>query len=258
MKNVLIVFLFLLMGEIRAQELWVRPGKYFYEQNETARIDLVTGTDFIAEPAAKGLTWDRLELNFRNGSSDIRRKYTEGEQPFFELVLGSEGIYKITGVLSPALIHMDKSAFMNYANQHGLEEILQDSSSIEADSLVVKRTQVIKTYVRVGKQFDKRPEVAENLEIEILPDKNPLLLNRGDRITFTILKNGSPAFGVRVKIWNRWNNRTTLQHIYTEKNGTVNTTISSPGDWMVSVVNLKSTGDNQFEGQSFNLVFGYR
>ena len=258
MRTVVIILFCLLVGEIQGQELWMRPEKYFYEQNEVAHIDVVTGNDFIAEPAPRGLSWERLELNFRNGSTDIRRKFTDGEKPNFQVNLGSDGIYKTIGVLAPDTRRLDKAAFLGYAKEFGLEEILQDSASFTVDSVTMKRTQVIKAYLRVGKQFDKRPEAPENLEVEIIPDKNPLLLNRGERITFTVLKGGKPAFGVRVKIWNRWNNRTTLQHIYTEKNGTVNTTISSPGDWMVSVVDLRSTGQNQFEGQSFNLVFGYR
>lgn len=258
MRNVLIILFCLIVADIHAQELWVRPEKYFYEQNEVAHIDFVTGSDFIAEPAPRGFSWERLELNFRNGITDIRRKFTDGDKPHYEVNLASDGIYKTIGVSPSQTMRLGKSAFLRYAKEYGLEEIHQDSTALTADSVTVKRTQVIKTYLRVGKQFDRRPETPENLGLEIIPDKNPLLLNRGERITFTVLKGGKPAFGVRVKIWNRWNNRTTLQHIYTEKNGTVNTTISSPGDWMVSVVDLRSTGQNQFEGQSFNLVFGYR
>lgn len=258
MRNVLIIFIFSFLSELHAQEIWMRPEKYFYDQNEIAHIDIVTGDDFIAEPAAKGLSFDELELNFRNGRTDIRRKFIDGEKPYLDVNLGSDGIYKITGVLPPGLIDLHKTTFFDYVRQYGVEEIYQDSASIDGDSVSIKRTQVIRTYVRVGKQFEKRPEAAEISDLEIIPDKNPLLLDRGERITFTVLRGGKPAFGVRVKIWNRWNNRTTLQHIYTEKNGTVNTTISSPGDWMVSVVHLKTVGENQFEGQSFNLVFGYR
>jgi uncharacterized GH25 family protein len=91
-----------------------------------------------------------------------------------------------------------------------------------------------------------------------MPDRNPLTLKKGDRIVFTVLKDGKPAFGVRVKIWNRWNNRTTIQNIYTQQDGTISTTISSPGDWMVSILDVKKENTNSYIVDRFNMIFGYR
>jgi hypothetical protein len=260
MRIALIIFLITAgLPELMGQALWVRPEKYFYNQNEVARIEIVEGADFIAVPASDpGVGIESLELFHRNGRTDIRRNFTGGDKPFYSVNLVTDGIYQTLLVLNPINFSYTKSDFLEYARQYGFEEIYQNSASLKSDSVSVNLRQVIKCYVRVGEQVDRRPEQPRNIAVEVIPDKNPLFLNRGEKITFTILKNGMPAFGVRVKIWNRWNNRTTVQNIYTLKDGTVSTTISSPGDWMVSVVDLKSSGQNQFDGHSFNLVFGFR
>ncbi len=243
---------------VTAQDLWLRPEKYFWEPNQGAQIHIVTGKDFIAEPARTGISFTKLELIHRNERTDIRRKFTDGKTPFISVNLASDGLYLIAGAVNPESLIMSRADFLSYAEEFELENILRDSASIMSDPITVQLTRYLKACVRVGKAHDKSPEQSDKLPLEIIPDKNPLLLSRGERITFTVLRNGKPAFGVRVKIWNRWDNRTTLQHIYTEQDGTVNTTISSPGDWMVSVVDCPGERQGTYLLNSFCLFFGYR
>ena len=129
---------------------------------------------------------------------------------------------------------------------------LNEGATIAADN-------VIQLAFRVGKNEGQGWNEIQGLPVEVIPDKNPQTLKRGDRIHFTVYENGQPAFGVRVRIWNRWDKRTTIQNIYTEKNGTVSTTISNPGDWMVTVMKLgKTENGSTYEADVFSLNFGYR
>jgi uncharacterized GH25 family protein len=260
MRVLLTILLVHTLGHLCAQELWLRPDQYFYEPNEVARIELLEGRDFIGASAAF-LRDDLIALNVfhRNIQNDIRRKFTEGEKAFFTVDLSGEGNYQAVFESRPSKIEMSREDFADLVRQYGLEESADTAQTNGNDTVSLSFRRYIKCYVRVGKQVDRRPEKVLGYPIEVLPDKNPLTLKRGDRITFTVLKNGKPAFGVRVKIWNRWNNRTTIQHIYSQQDGTVSTTISSPGDWMVSVMNvMKSDGETDYIGESFNAVFGYR
>jgi uncharacterized GH25 family protein len=243
-----------------AQELWVQPDKYFYEPDDVARIELLQGKDFIGEPAAF-LRDDVVALNvfYRNIQTDIRRKFNEGNNAFFTVDLSGEGNYQVMLESLPAKVEMSKQDFAELVRQYGLEESVDTTQSNGADTVSLSLRRYIKCYLRGGKEVDRRPEKVLGSPIEVIPDKNPLILKRGDRIVFTIFRNGKPAFGVRVKIWNRWNNRTTIQHIYTQQDGTVSTTISSLGEWMVSVMHvIKSESETDYIGESFNAVFGYR
>jgi hypothetical protein len=65
-------------------------------------------------------------------------------------------------------------------------------------------------------------------------------------------------FGVKVSVRNRYNNRTTIQNIYTEQDGTMETRISSPGSWAVHVVKMVPSTEAGAEWQRYDasLVFG--
>ena len=90
------------------------------------------------------------------------------------------------------------------------------------------------------------------------PKKTLIPLKKGDPVRFKILSEGKPAFGVKVRVWNRYQNRTTIQNIYPEKNGVIETRISNPGAWMVSVVKMVPSKEAGAEWQSYwtSLTFG--
>jgi uncharacterized GH25 family protein len=262
-RSILLFCFFMLCKQFMfAQDLWLRSDKYFYDPSEKAKVELVAGQDFIPESAGfQRESLERLEVFFRNVNSDIRKNFVEGDKSSFTVDLSAEGLYRYFFQTKSMTKTVDGLEFNEYLKQYGLDEIYseREKNNLVNDSAVISKTSFVKGYLRTGKQIDRRPEESTGLPIEIIPDKNPLTLDKGDKITFTVFKNNKPAFGVRVKIWNRWNNRTTIQHIFTLQDGTVNIQISSPGDWMVSVVDLtKSSEENKYIAESFNLVFGYR
>jgi hypothetical protein len=67
-------------------------------------------------------------------------------------------------------------------------------------------------------------------------------------------------FGAKVKVWNRYNHRTTVQNIYSQQDGMIETHVSNPGAWMISVVNMVPSKDPKAQYRSFwgSLVFGVR
>jgi hypothetical protein len=257
--SLLVIPIFVCLQPICAQELWVRPDKYFYNQNEVAKVEMLSGKNFIGEPVQllkEQIT--SLDLVYRNGKIDMRRNFIESDKSHFTASLSADGIYAIMMKLKSRELLLKRSEFLEYIGQFGVEEIVGDTTTV-GDTTIVDVEQTMKCYLRVGKQFDRRPEALSESKIQIIPDKNPLVLKRGEKITFKILKDGKPAFGVRVKIWNRWDNRTSIQYIYTLQDGTVSTTVSSPGDWMVSVVRLiKSEKQNSYIAETFDMIFGYR
>lgn len=241
-----------------AQELWLRPDQYFYEPSQTAKVELLGGVDFIgdARPAKKDDVVS-LSVVYAGKSTDIAGSFVSGDQPHFMSRVFGAGIYQFLMELKPGLTWMETSRFNEFIKQYDLEDIALRLDG--KDSVRLSLRQFLKAYVRVGKDFDRSQEKPTGLPLEIIPDKNPLVLEKGEKITFTILKDGKPAFGTRVRIWNRWNRRTTIQQIYAQQDGTVSTTISSPGDWMVSVAEVKPPGEGQaHEGTIFTMTFGYR
>ncbi|HOX82723.1 MAG TPA: DUF4198 domain-containing protein, partial [Chryseolinea sp.] len=117
-----------------------------------------------------------------------------------------------------------------------------------------------KLLFQVGDVKDDTYKKVMGLPIEIVPDRNPYSLKKGDLIRFKILWQGKPVFGARIKVWNRFDNRTTIQNIYTEQDGTMETHISNPGAWMVSVVRMIPSTKEGADWESYwgSLVFGVK
>ncbi len=249
------------VGVVNAQELWLKPDKYFYEPGEQAVIEIQRGEDFIGSPLALEKTDIRLLENWNvQGSQNLLTGYERNEKALFTAKLAGEG-YQFIFLRTPQAYTIEAASFNEYLKQYGHDQYLRDrerKGNLEKD-VRVSLNHHVQLALRSGSANAKGWNKPGNLPIEVIPDKNPQILRRGDRIHFKVLENGKPAFGVRVKIWNRWDNRTTIQNIYTEKDGTVSTTISNPGDWMVTVVKLStSSGEKDYVGDAFCLLFGYR
>lgn len=243
------------------QEIWTRPDKYFYEKGDTAKITFVTGEEFIASPVSLSLSEIASVKTTHTGAPTVNKSLIlNGKKTSFTVALPAEGIYTYFIRLKPREAKLPGSEFLKYTDQYGLDEALSDKSKITDAALIsFEKREVIRGFVRAGKELPKTSDDSETLPVELKADKNPLSLKKGEQIVFTVLKDGVPAFGAKVVIWNRWNNRTTIQHIWTQQDGTVTATISSPGDWMVTVVDLrKDSNKTRYIANSFNLVFGYR
>lgn len=237
--------LLLLVDQARAQEVWLRPDKYFYKPGDTAIVRLVSGNNFIGRPLAisSGQTTYTSSLPLLPASANAYR-----------LSVINEGTHSVTLSAETSAVLADTS-ILRIVKEYGLDEFKLGA----AKAAPVDLSHTIFLLLQAGSKREGHFRPANAGALEILLDRNPYQLKKGDPVQFTVLKNGKPAFGVRVRIWNRHQNRTTIQNIYTEKDGTVRTHISSAGDWMVSVLDLKKSDvADSYRGSVFTVVFGYR
>jgi uncharacterized GH25 family protein len=157
---------------------------------------------------------------------------------------------------------MDAAEFNEYLKEDGLDDALAHRTETNTLDKSAKEvyTRFAKLLVQVDNKTDDTFKKSANLPIEIMIEQNPFLMKVGDPVRFKILFEGKPLFGARVKVWNRYQNRTTLQPIYTQQDGTIETHISNPGMWMVSVVKMIPSRDPKADWQSYwgSLVFGIR
>ena len=161
-----------------------------------------------------------------------------------------------------ALNEWEAEKFNAFLKENGLDEIIRPSNKNQHACIPTNEyySGYTKLLVQVGEKKDDTHKKLNNFPVEIVPLENPYSLKIGDPIHFKILFDGKPVFGVRVKVWNRFDNRTTIQNIYTEKDGTLETRVSSPGPWMVSVVRMVPSKQPGADWQSYrgSLVFGVK
>jgi uncharacterized GH25 family protein len=256
-----LALLMLLVSVVTAHEFWMQPLKFIYSIGEKAKINIVVGENFMGSPIdLKRERIEKLEHHRVSGFSDLKATTVEGKKDHLELELKEEGTQVIAMQTMQTYIEMEADTFNAYLKEDGLDEAY--AAREKAGNLDKPGREFYARYTKlllqVGAKKDDTYKKPIGFPIEIIPEKNPYTVKPGESIRFKILWNKKPLFGARVKVWNRKEGLTTLQNIYTEQNGTIETRISSKGSWMVSVVYMVPSNDPKAEWRSYwgSLVFG--
>jgi uncharacterized GH25 family protein len=245
---------------VQAHEFWLEPQKFFYAVGERALISFRVGENFMGEP------WDlkvhrveKLEVHHFSNVRDLKAAVKDGEKDNLEVALTQEGTYLIAMQSNDAYIELDADKFNDYLKEDGLDDALAIREKNNAMNTKSREfySRYTKLLLQAGEARDDTYKKVVGFPIEIIPERNPYSLKKGDPIRFKILWQGKPLFGAKVKVWNRADNRTTVQNIYTEQNGMIETRISNDGSWMVSVVKMTPSKQEGADWQSYwgSLVF---
>jgi len=259
-----LVSTFLLLGlitSVPAQEFWMQPEKFTHIQGDNLEVNFRSGDNLMGEP------WDiesrqieSLEMRQLSSTRDLPGFVKNTGEGALEIPLTREGTHLLLMRCKNELTEWKAAEFNVRLKENGLDEIYDFRRQANALATASKESQsrYTKLIIQVGNQTDNTFKQDTGYPLEIIPERNPYSLKKGDPIRFTILFEGKPLFGIKVKILNRYDHRTTIQNIYTEKNGMMETHISNPGTWMVSVVKMVPSGKEGAEWQSFQhtLVFG--
>lgn len=261
----LLIFLSLLIVSLLggAHEFWLEPDRFFYRVGENVRIHFKVGENFIGEPwNAHPNRIDRIELHSLKKVSDLKNAVKESAADPLQVLLASEGTHMLVMQSHNSFIKLDGEKFTEYLKEDGLDEILalRSKTQTASDSAAEFYSRHTKLIIQAGSKTDETYKKICHLPLEIIPETNPYALKKGDVIKFKILFQGKPLFGAKVKVWNRHDHRTTVQNIFSQQDGMIETHVSNPGAWMVSVVKMVPSKDPQAEWQSYwgSLAFGVK
>ena len=257
----LVIFTLFLSWFATAHEFWLQPQKFRVNVGEPLQIGFKAGENFAGEPWKFTSTRiAKLDWHQQGKAQDIQDLVVDEEKINLTVTPSQTGTHLFVLESTDLFIKLDGEKFNAYLKEDGLDDALQHRTRNNqlADTAREFYSRHSKLLVQVGDKTDDTFRKTTSMPIEIVPLQNPYALTIGDRITFRILFNGKPLFGARVKIFNRHNNRTTLQHIYSQQDGTVETTLSSPGPWLVSVVAMVPSKDPKAQWRSYwgSLTFG--
>jgi uncharacterized GH25 family protein len=262
MKSVLLTIgLFATFTISVAQEVWIQPEKFFYSSGDRLSASFVSGDDFIGEQWRAGNQIANLKLYQSSAVSDLSDSIRLDKKENLSQALNADGTHLLALHSNNILREFPADTFNLLIKAYELDAVKNQrtkTNSVTSPARVYQRM-FTKLLFQVGEKRDDTYKKVLGWPVEIVPDRNPGSLKVGDQIRFKILFDGKPVFGVRAKLWNRFDNRTTLQNIYTEQDGTFEARISSPGPWMVSVMKMTSSKDSGADWQSYqgSLVFGF-
>ena len=244
-----------------AHEFWLEPDKFYFKFGEKVKVNFKVGENFVGDAwKVKTDRIVRMEHHSAAKVMNIRNVVSEGQDQPVEVSLTGEGTHLLVMESNPAFIELDGAKFTEYLEEDGLDDVLyqRKKDNISGDSASEFYSRHTKLILQMGSKTDDLYRKRCNLPIEIIPEKNPALLKKGDRIAFRIFYEGKPLFGAKVKVWNRYNHRTSVQNIFSQQDGRIETHVSNPGAWMVSVVKMVPSKDPKADYRSYwgTLVFG--
>ncbi|HEY9005952.1 MAG TPA: DUF4198 domain-containing protein [Ohtaekwangia sp.] len=260
-RYILLAFLICTLSVVIAHEFWLQPLKFIYSVGEKVKINFVAGVNFIGEPLnLKRNQVESLTHYHAATVTDLKATLAEGTKDHLEFVLPEEGTHLLVMESVRTVYEQDAEKFNAELKEYGLDDVIAAREKAGAQNKPTRElyAQLTKVLVQAGAKRDDTYKKVVGFPIEIVPERNSYSLKAGDNMRFKILWNKKPLFGVRAKVWNRKEGLTTLQNIYTEQDGTIQTPISNKGTWMVSVVYTVPSKDAQADWVSYrcNLVFG--
>jgi len=244
-----------------AHEFWMQPLKFFLRPGERTSISFLVGENFIGEP------WDlklhkveKLDIHHIDGVKNLLDSVKTSVKDNLSVTPLEEGTHLIALQSSNAFSELPGEKFNEYLTEDGLDDVL--SHRKKTGTLDKSGREYFRRYskllLQVGNKRDDTYKKVLGFPIEIVPEANPYTFKKGDLVKFKILSDGKPIFGVKVRVWNRYQNRTTIQPVYPEKNGIIEMRIVNPGPWMVSVVKMVPSKQEGADWQSYwaSLTFG--
>jgi uncharacterized GH25 family protein len=156
-------------------------------------------------------------------------------------VPGSEGFFTLVYVSSGARVELDPERFAGYLAEEGLDRALAAwRRGGETDAPARDRyTRHAKALVAVGE-----PAASEwaftrplGLELELVPERNPLALHPGAAFAVRVLWRGKPLAGAQVVSRSRARPGSP-ELVRTDRNGRATLHLDEAGMWMIKAVHM--------------------
>jgi len=256
------IIFFLIVSLASGHEFWLQTEKFRFSIGEEMKVDFMVGENFTGE--FWDLTKHKVEkldlyssiLPVKSLLKDI--KPTKGKNVSYKFE--NEGTHLFVLESNSAFIEMEAGKFNEYLKEDGMENILdlkKKSNELNKRSKEYYK-RFAKLIVQSGSKTDETFRKRIGLRYEIIPLTNPALLKVGDYLECRLFWDNIPAPHTMVKVWNHVGNKTFLQNIYSEDDGTIKFPISSVGPWMVSAVKMIPSEKQGADYQSLwaSLVFG--
>jgi uncharacterized GH25 family protein len=186
---------------ISAHDFWLVPEKFRIAAGDSVVISANTGMDFPNSLSA--VTPDRIGL-FKlvgvSGEESINEFAEQGNSLLTHCSFEKPGTYVIAASLIPKEIRLTGKEFNEYLLADGLPHIyeLRKKEGILDKAAVEYYSKYPKTIIQVGKKVDDSPTKPIGLPIEIIPNRNPYGMQKGEELAVTVLFRGKPLAGAEI------------------------------------------------------------
>jgi Domain of unknown function (DUF4198) len=227
-----------------AHDFWIQPLKFVYHAApEAAPLRI-----FVGHGAARerwGLTIDRV-VQFNSigpdGLVDRKDRMTLNDGPFDALVqFKQNGAYVLAFQSVPTTSDLPYLRFNDYVAQEGITPIAMNrrrsgTEKTNGRELYSRRAKAIVQVGPVTPADIARVTRPVGLQLEIVPERHPNILNPGDRLPVRVLFDRRPLVGAMVKLTNLDDDAKPVATVRTDATGRATFAIPARGTWQFNIV----------------------
>lgn len=260
-KSVTLSIALFILVLAQAHEFWMQPSVFKVKQGDRVVIDFMVGENFTGEFwNLKRHRVEELKLINHKGAEDLSSIVSESQGNNLTLMCNEAGTQLIAMKSNNAFIELDADKFNEYLKEDGIEDILKLRTETNTLDKPAKEfyARCAKVLLQVGDLYDDTYKKVTGMPLEIVPLSHPYKAKVGEEVKFQLLFKGEPLPFSMIKVWNRKDNQTILQNLYTEKDGIVRVRLGNTGSWMISSVKMVESTNAEADWQSYwaTYVFG--
>lgn len=250
-RTLILLFCFALFT---SHELFLKSDSYFLNTNEESELSLFNGTFDQSENI---ITRDRIinakiigpEYKFVPNEEDY---YDKDSITYLKFITGKEGTY-VAGISTlPKIIELSAEEFNEYLHHGELIDVLANRKKNELTNLSVreKYSKHVKALFQVSGKRTNHFDIVLGYPIEFVPNNNPYVLSKGDKLSLRLLKEGKPLTNQMVHYSSRLNagsHSAVEKSTRTDENGTLTIELDQVGRWYVATIYMVKAAEENID-----------
>lgn len=235
-----------------AHEFWLESPRFHLQPGQTMNVHPFIGANFKGESwTTKAAKIQRLVRYGPTDSTDLTPSdFTDTDTFRTAFTFNQPGTHVVLLRSTNSFIELPADQFTAYLREEGLDYALKLRQENDQMALPGRETyrRCAKTLVQVGSAAatslasDSACRHIYGLPLELVPEQNPYRLAADKALTVRVFRNGKPAFGTAVQVWQRQPGGLPTTHFTTRtnQNGRVLLRLSGPGPYLLAAVDMSA------------------
>jgi uncharacterized GH25 family protein len=225
-------------ASLGAHDFWIEPTGFMTDLGRVVGVKLRVGDEFHGDPVPRN---EALIGDFVVVDANGRRQVVgrDGSDPAGLLRVTSPGLMVIGYRSRPSPVTLPADKFTQYLKEEGLESVIAArarSQTSQRDGREIF-SRAAKSLVRAGAMTADSGDRALGFPIELVAERNPYQMRRGDSLPLRLTYRNAPLAGALIVAYNQ---RTPYHKVKarSDRDGRASFVIDEAGVWLVKAVHM--------------------
>lgn len=260
--KILLIGLYLLVGNIHAHDFWLEAHPFYTEPDKTVELSIHVGNHFVGDSLPNIVNWyNDFSLYYQDGNTE-EVAGEMGRDPAGYFKPEKSGTYAIGYQSLFSNTDIDPDTFNKYLRDEGLLNALSYRETHREMGKIGKERYIrhAKILVQSGNNFEiDSSGYTFGYELEIIPQQNPYSLNQGDELEVILLFRNQPAQNIQIASFSQ-KKPEEIQLVRTDQQGKATIKLNQTGPWLIKAVNIihLQSEDPQWQSHWASLTFAIK